>query len=39
MKYSVFVSLSLALAASASPSFYRRASFTLQNGEDAIALK
>ncbi|KAI0662442.1 hypothetical protein C8Q70DRAFT_908839 [Cubamyces menziesii] len=38
MKYSVFVSLSLALAASASPSFYRRASFTLQNGEDAIAL-
>ncbi|KAI0336231.1 hypothetical protein GY45DRAFT_1316348 [Cubamyces sp. BRFM 1775] len=38
MKYSVFVSLSLALAASASPSFYRRASFTLQNGQDAIAL-
>ncbi|KAH9891078.1 hypothetical protein C8Q73DRAFT_802875 [Cubamyces lactineus] len=38
MKYSVFVSLALALAASASPSFYRRASFTLQNGKDAIAL-
>ncbi|KAI0358979.1 hypothetical protein OH77DRAFT_1493941 [Trametes cingulata] len=38
MKYSVFVALSLALAASASPRFVPRASFTLQNGKDAIAL-
>ncbi|KAI0823139.1 hypothetical protein BC628DRAFT_1421254 [Trametes gibbosa] len=38
MKYSLFVSLALALAASASPRFYPRASFTAQNGKDAIAL-
>ncbi|KAI0374556.1 hypothetical protein BV20DRAFT_961760 [Pilatotrama ljubarskyi] len=38
MKYSVFVALSLALAASASPRFVSRASFSLQNGKDAIAL-
>ncbi|KAI0351866.1 hypothetical protein OH77DRAFT_1563073 [Trametes cingulata] len=38
MKFSAFVALSLAAAASASPSFVRRASFTLQNGKDAIAL-
>ncbi|KAI0651471.1 hypothetical protein C8Q79DRAFT_36991 [Trametes meyenii] len=38
MKYSVFVSLALALSASAGPAFVRRASFTLQNGKDAIAL-
>ncbi|KAI9063827.1 hypothetical protein FKP32DRAFT_1571066 [Trametes sanguinea] len=38
MKFSAFVALSMALAASAGPSFVRRASFTLQNGKDAIAL-
>ncbi|KAI0666277.1 hypothetical protein C8Q78DRAFT_984588 [Trametes maxima] len=38
MKYSIFVSLALALSASAGPAFVRRASFTLQNGKDAIAL-
>ncbi|KAI0365182.1 hypothetical protein BV20DRAFT_1039040 [Pilatotrama ljubarskyi] len=38
MKFSAFVALSLAAAASASPNFVRRASFTLQNGKDAIAL-
>ncbi|RPD62601.1 hypothetical protein L226DRAFT_327636 [Lentinus tigrinus ALCF2SS1-7] len=40
MKYSVFVALSLALAASARPSFIssKRADFTLKNGQDAIAL-
>ncbi|KAH9846622.1 hypothetical protein C2E23DRAFT_788911 [Lenzites betulinus] len=38
MKYSIFVSLALALAASASPRFYPRASFTAQNGKDAVAL-
>ncbi len=41
MKYSAFVALSLALAASARPSFIsaKRADFTLKNGQDAIALK
>ncbi|KAI0657911.1 hypothetical protein C8Q70DRAFT_1055291 [Cubamyces menziesii] len=38
MKFSAFVAVSMALAASAGPSFVRRASFTLQNGKDAIAL-
>ncbi|TFK87032.1 hypothetical protein K466DRAFT_565634 [Polyporus arcularius HHB13444] len=39
MKYSIFVALSLALAASARPSFIssKRAEFTLKNGQDAIA--
>ncbi|KAI0674970.1 hypothetical protein C8Q78DRAFT_1075320 [Trametes maxima] len=37
MKYSVFVALSLALAASARPRFYGRAEFTLQNGQAALA--
>ncbi|KAI0666871.1 hypothetical protein C8Q78DRAFT_427541 [Trametes maxima] len=37
MKFA-FVTLSMALAASASPSFIRRAAFTEQNGKDAIAL-
>jgi hypothetical protein len=35
----VFVTLALALAASAHPTMERRAGFTLQNGQDAIALK
>lgn len=40
MKYSLIVALSLAVAASARPqAFSRRADFTLQNGQDAIALK
>ncbi len=40
MKYSLFVALSLALAATARPSYLsRRADFSLQNGKDAIALK
>ncbi|KAF5355824.1 hypothetical protein D9756_003993 [Leucocoprinus leucothites] len=34
----VFVTLALALAASARPAFDRRADFTLKNGQDAIAL-
>ncbi|OJT09141.1 hypothetical protein TRAPUB_14400 [Trametes pubescens] len=38
MQYSIFVTLALALSASASPRFHKRASFTLQNGKDAIAL-
>ncbi|RPD81614.1 hypothetical protein L226DRAFT_2676 [Lentinus tigrinus ALCF2SS1-7] len=39
MKYSLFVAVSLALAASARPQYFgRRADFTLQNGKDAIAL-
>ncbi|TFK93029.1 hypothetical protein K466DRAFT_169146 [Polyporus arcularius HHB13444] len=39
MKYSLFVALSLALAATARPSYLsRRADFSLQNGKDAIAL-
>ncbi|RPD63936.1 hypothetical protein L226DRAFT_520630 [Lentinus tigrinus ALCF2SS1-7] len=38
MKCSVFVALSLALAASARPKYFGRADFTLQNGQDAIAL-
>ncbi|KAI0761187.1 hypothetical protein BD413DRAFT_495798 [Trametes elegans] len=38
MKYAIFVSLALALSASASPRFHRRASFTQQNGRDALAL-
>ena len=41
MKYTVFATLSLAVAVSARPSFSstKRAEFTLKNGEDAIALK
>ncbi|KAI0763835.1 hypothetical protein BD413DRAFT_642302 [Trametes elegans] len=38
MKFSAIVALSMALAASAHPGFVRRASFTEQNGKDAIAL-
>ncbi|KAI0819585.1 hypothetical protein BC628DRAFT_1332503 [Trametes gibbosa] len=38
MKFSVYVALSLAAAASAGPTFTRRAAFTLKNGKDAIAL-
>ncbi|KAI0655242.1 hypothetical protein C8Q70DRAFT_1057609 [Cubamyces menziesii] len=39
MKFSAFVAVSMALASvSAGPAFVRRASFTLQNGKDAIAL-
>ena len=41
MKYSIFVALSLALAASARPNFrlLRRQEFVLKNGQDAIAEK
>ena len=41
MKYSIFVALSLALAAAARPNFrpVRRQGFVLQNGEAAIAEK
>ena len=40
MKFSAFVAVSMTLASvSAGPAFVRRASFTLQNGKDAIALK
>ena len=40
MKFSAVVALSMALAASARPRYLgRRADFTLQNGQDAIALK
>jgi hypothetical protein len=35
----VFLALALALAVSARPAVERRAAFTLQNGQDAIALK
>lgn len=34
-----YVALSMALAASAGPVHFGRASFTLQNGKDALALK
>jgi hypothetical protein len=40
MHSSAFITLALAVAASARPArFGRRADFTLQNGQDAIALK
>ena len=41
MKYSIFVALSLALAAAARPNFrpVKRQGFVLQNGEAAIAEK
>ena len=41
MKYSIFVALSLALAAAARPNFrpVRRQGFALQNGQAAIAEK
>ena len=39
MQLSGYVALSMALAASAGPVHFGRASFTLQNGKDALALK
>ncbi|KAI0700800.1 hypothetical protein C8T65DRAFT_279989 [Cerioporus squamosus] len=38
MQLSVFVALSMALAASAGPIHFGRAAFSLQNGKDALAL-
>ncbi|KAI0356148.1 hypothetical protein OH77DRAFT_236918 [Trametes cingulata] len=37
MQFSLFVALSLALAASATPRYYGRAEFTLQNGQTALS--